>query len=168
MTSQQPQFLKHLAETKGLRGAPKILRSTRFHALTRDQRIIMKQKGFLPREIREFDENTTTVFHSVPFQRMIRSRAKYVEAMKLNKWTELEIAKRINRFLNRKDKSPWDFFRLEYATVIQRPVLTGKKFSAFLENRRAMSAQFGRAYGKIQSVRQAYYKGLKGLPRKRS
>jgi len=165
MTSQLPQSLKHLAKAKGLRGAPKVARA--LHALSKDQRIIMKQKGFLPREIREFDENTTTSFHSMPFQRMVRSRAKYVEAMKLNKWTDIEIARRIGRFLNRKSRSPWDFFRLEYDLQTQRPTLTGKKFGAFLENRRDISANFGRAYGRIQSVRQAYYKGLKGLPRKR-
>lgn len=166
MTSRLPESLKHLAKAKGLREAPKVARA--FHALTRDQRIIMKQKGFLPREIKDFDEVKATDFHSVYFQRMVRSRAKWVEAMRLNKWTDKEIASRIGRFLNRKGRSPWDFFRMEYATVSQRPTLTGGKFGAFLKNRREISANFGRAYGRIQSVRKHFYKGLPGLPRKRS
>lgn len=166
MSSQLPESLKHLAKAKGLRGAPKVARA--FSALTRDQRVIMKQKGFLPREIREFDSSTSIDFHSVHFQRMIRSRAKYVEAMKLNKWTGEEIQSRIGRFLRRKGASPWDWFRLEYATVSQRPTLSGSQFARFLQERRDVSRYMGRAYGRIQSVQKHFYRGLPGLPRKRS
>lgn len=164
MTSQQPQSLKHLKA--GLRGAPKPLRG-KYHALSKDQRIIMLKSGFLPKEIREFDSNTTTDFHSRYFQRMVRSRAKWTEAMKLNNWTSKEIAVRIGKFLRKKGRSPWDFFRLEYGTISQRPTLTGTKFAQLLKERRDMSAQFGRAYGRIQSVQQRYYKGLPGVPRKK-
>ena len=164
--SQLPQSLKHLAKARGLRGAPKAARA--LHALSKDQRTIMRQKGFLPREIREFDKNSTTDFHSVDFQTMLRSRARWVEAMRLNKWTDIEIARRINRFLNRKGRSPWDFFRGEYDKRIQSPRLSISKFKGYLENRRIISANFGRAYGRIQSVKVHYYKGLPGLPRKKS
>lgn len=162
-----PESLKHLAKT-GTRGAPGLLRSKlRFHALTRDQRIILRAKGFLPREIKEFDENTTVDFHSKPFQRMVRSRDKWRQAMKMNGWNDKEIDSRINKFLNRKKHSPWNFFRLEYAVISQRPVLSGSKFRTFLQERRDISAQFGRAYGRIQSVKKHFYKGLPGLPKKR-
>lgn len=161
----QPEFAKHLKA--GLRGAPKPLRG-KFHALSADQIKIMLNAGFLKKEIREFDENTTTDFESRTFQNMIRSRKKYVEAMKLNNWTGKEIASRIYHYLRaKKSRSPWDFFRLEYATVSQKPTLTGGKFSQFLKQRREISASFGRAYGRIQSVKQHHYRGLKGLPKKR-
>ncbi len=99
MASQQPQYLKHLKA--GLRGAPKPLRG-KYHALTLDQKLTLLKAGFLPKEVAEFDSNTTTKFHFQYFQRMIRSRAKWVEAMKLNNWTGKEIATRIRRFLSTK------------------------------------------------------------------
>ena len=167
MPSQQSQSLKHITSTKGLRRALKPLRSTKYHALTLAQKTIMLKAGFLPKEVIEFDSNTTADFHSTYFQRMVRSRAKWTEAMKLNNWTGREIATRIRRFLSKKGKSPWDFFRMEYASVSQRPVLTGGKFADFLATRRDISAHFGRAYGRIQSVKRTAYRGLKGVPRKR-
>jgi hypothetical protein len=98
---------------------------------------------------------------------MIRSRVNYVEAMRMNGWTNQEIKRRIIHFLNRRGGSPWDFFRIEYAVVSQRPTLTSSEFGRFLEERRLVSRYMGRAYGRIQSVRKLSYRGLPGIPRKR-
>lgn len=167
MSNQLPESLKRITKA-GLRGRPKVAYAV--HHLTRNQRIIMRQKGFLPREIRGFDETKSTDFRSVYFQRMMRSRAKYVEAMKLNGWAEKEVLLRISKTLHRMTKGDtgWTFFRLEYATVSQKPTLSGGKFATFLKDRRRISANLGRAYGRIQLVQRHFYKGLPGLPRKRS
>jgi hypothetical protein len=167
MTDKIPQSMKYITQSKGLRGAPKPIRATRFHALSAVQVKAMLNAGFLKMEIKEFDSNRTTDFRSEYFKRMVRSRAKWTEAMKLNGWTNVEIAKRIRHFLGKKGKSPWDFFRMEYATTSQRPVLTGGKFADFLATRRDISAHFGHAYGRIQSVKLTHIRGLKGVPKKR-
>jgi hypothetical protein len=154
------------ATRAGLRGAPKALR-TKFHALTGNQVQIMLNSGFSKKEIREFDQNTSTDFESRYFQTMIRSRRRYVNALLANDWSPQEIRRKIQSWYRKREKSsPWDFFRLEYAAVSQRPTLTGTKFADFLKNRRDMSAHFGRAYGRVQAVKPQYLRGLKGLPRR--
>jgi hypothetical protein len=155
--SYQPESLKHIIKRETHRGI--------FHALTKDQRLAMKNKFFLPSEIRDFDGNTSTDFRSTYFQRMMKSRVQYVAAMRANGWKDSEIAARIRRFLRRKGGSPWDWFRLEYDTMTQRPTLTKAKFASFLKNRREVSNYMGRAYGRLGPVKKTAYAGLKGVPK---
>jgi len=165
MSQQIPESLREISR-RGFKGAIKPSRGI-FHSLSRAQKQIMLNKGFLPKEIKEYDQNRSVDFRSNTFQRMLRSRDKWTQAMKLNNWTDAEIQARLRKFLRKKGNSPWDFFRTEYAIVSQKPALSGSKFGEFLDTRRKISANFGRAYGRIQSVKQHYYKGLPGLPRKR-
>lgn len=140
----------------------------KFHALTARQKLIMEQAGFIHKERQEFDENTSTDFHSKYFQRMLKSRRDWRDAMILNGWTQPEIAKRlIHWYRMKKTRSPWDFFRLEYTVIAQKPTMTASRFEAALKLREEMSRQFGRAYGRIRSVKLAQRRGLPGVPRKR-
>lgn len=155
----------------GRRGLPKPLRTIgikKYHALSPEQRRAMIQSGFLPKEIKEFDNSLATSFTSSQFQNMIRSRRKWTEAMVLNQWTPKEIYTKLQHYYRKKEtRSPWDFFRMEYAQLSQRPILSASKFSNFLDIRKEVSRNLGRAYGRIQSVKKAAYTGLKGIPRKR-
>ena len=139
----------------------------KFHALNAHQKNVMRNAGFLPKEIKEFDYNTSVEFNDEFFQGMIRSRRNWRDTMILGGWTQLEIAKKLaSRYRKKKERSPWDFFRLEYATVSNKPKLTATKFEEFLKVRDDVSRTLGRAYGRIQSVKLAQRRGLKGVPRK--
>lgn len=142
---------------------------SKYHSLTSLQKKIMRDAGFLPREIKEFDKSSATSFESKFFRDMIRSRKRWSEAMLLNKWTAKEIYQKLNHYYTKKkSRTPWDFFRMEYAAISQKPVLSGSKFANFLDIRKDISRNLGRAYGRIHSVKKHAYQGLKGLPRKRA
>lgn len=150
---------------ENLAGKPKITRK-KYHSLTPAERQEMAASGFLKREIKDFDNNTETNFEGRYHQQMMRSRRRYVAALKANGWTDQEIVNRINKYLNKSGHSPWDFFRLEYGHIVQKGVLSRSHFAQLLEHRRAMSAHFGRAYARVQAVQPKYLTSLKGLPKK--
>jgi len=163
----EPQSFQHLREL-GESGQPsQARRRRRHHNLTREQKIAMFEAGFTPREVREADESISLDYNSLYFRRMVRSRRNWFEAMRLNNWTDQEIRRRLTRFMRIKNRTIWDFFRMEYAITSQRPTLTRSRFDAFLKIRREVSTALGRAYGRIQSVKRAHYLGLKGVPKPR-
>ena len=166
MSRQLPESLKHITE-QGLRGAPKPLRG-RFHALNVNQVQIMIGAWFLKKEIRDFDSSINTNFESQSFQNMIRSRRRYANALVANGWSNQEIKRKLTGWYRKKEKrSPWDFLDTESANLRQKPVMSEKRWNDYLILRRDLSAHFGRAYGRVQVVKQQYLVGLKGLPRRK-
>lgn len=141
----------------------------KYHALTNLQKKIMLDAGFLPKEIKEFDNSLATSYESRHFQNMIRSRKRWTTAMITNNWKPKEVYQILRRYYHKKEtRSPWDFFRLEYAAISQKPVLSGSKFANFLDIRKDVSRNFGRAYARIHVAKQSAYKDLKGIPKRRT
>jgi hypothetical protein len=139
-----------------------------FHALTREQRLEMLKSGFLAREIKEFDRVRATDWNSRAFGSMVKDRRDWRDAMLLNGWTPKEIFKRLAHWYRlKKQRSPWDFFRLEYSLTISKPKLNQSQFRDYLNNRAAISRGFGKAYGRIKSVKLSQRYGLPGVPKKR-
>ncbi len=148
--------------------AEQIKKQGKFHALTPEQKITMSSYGFLPKEIKEFDNSLATDFGSKHFQNMLRSRRLWVSALQANGWKTKDIYNKIQGYYRKKKKrSPWDFFRMEYAQVSQRPVLSSSRFANFLDIRNDVSRNLGRAYGRVQATKKSSYKGLKGLPKRK-
>jgi len=157
----EPESLKHIVDA-GFRGGP----VRRYHALTKEQRQIMLGAGFLPFEVLEIDQSRNVDFDDRYNRAARRSRLKWVEAMRMVGWTDKEIAARIRKYYRRKkERSPWDFFRDKYGAMTERPKFTAADIKRFTKQRREISRTFGRAYGRIQSVKSHYYRGLPGLPK---
>ena len=84
-----------------------------------------------------------------------------------NWWTQIEIAKRLRHWYRmKKQRSPWDFYRMEYDKFSQKPTVTKSKFEDWLKLRDEISRNLGRAYGRIRSVKTAQRAGLYGVPKK--
>jgi hypothetical protein len=140
----------------------------KFHALTLQQRKEMLRSGFLPKEIKELDSVRATDTTSPAFKKMVKDRKDWKDAMILKGWTPLEVAKRVAHWYRmKKERSIWTFFRLEYGLATNRPKLTKSRFRDFLAERADISRGFGRAYGRIRSVKLSQRLGLPGLPTKK-
>jgi hypothetical protein len=138
-----------------------------FHALTKEQRLQLFKDGFLPKEIIQLDQSKYIDITTITMRRVIKDRRDWRDAMVLNGWTRIEIAKRINHWYRiKKQRSIWSLFRVEYGLTTNRPKLSRTEFKDFLQQRAEISRTFGRAYGRIKSVKLSQRYGLPGVPKK--
>lgn len=131
--------------------------------LSKNEKIILARAGFIPMEIRYFDNAGGINFNGASFQTMIRSRRKWRDAMSHVGWTKQEINKKILRFNRLKTtRSPFDFLRIEYRPPVR---MTDKQLVTQLEARHNITREFGAAYGRIGRFDTFAYGGFKGIKR---
>lgn len=127
-------------------------------ALTGREKIVLRQKGFLPWEIEQFDKakagdtisgnivRQDIAFQSAPFQAMIDSRVKYIQMLKGIGWQPQQIAEQISRYYNLKaGRTPWDFLKIEYKPARQ---ISDFQWGRRVEVRTRISRTLGKVYGR--------------------
>ena len=144
----------------------------KYHALTAGEKNELRKAGFLPQEIKEWDKTQRSTIDSPSFKSMVMSRRNWRDSMVLSGWFANEIENRLRIWLGKKKEgkkihSPWDFLDLESGARRRGPKLDRSTFKKALQARADLSRAFGRAYGRIRSVKVAQRKGLPGIPRPR-
>lgn len=127
-------------------------------ALSDDEKQELLRRGFIPWEVKQFDQATAgdtasghvvpqdVAFSSEPFQDMIHSRESYIEMLKGYGWQPRQIISTIIRYYQlRGGRSPWDFLKIEYKPA---RTMTDFQWGRKAEARTRISRTFGKAYGR--------------------
>lgn len=121
--------------------------------LKANQKRILKEAGFLPGEIKEYDAAVDplgnpqpNIFDTKPFQYMILSRKEYIKRLQSYGWNNREIIRRLLVHRRARGSSVWDFLKIEY-----RPPrsLTDDEYNEYDDARRRLSRTLGKGYGKV-------------------
>jgi len=133
-------------------------------ALTRKQKVQLRQDFFLPREIKGFDEAIggdiasghrvpqKLKFNSKPFRAMRNSRKQWVRDLKKKGWTTDQVMQQVAAYYSLKaGRNPFDFLKMEYKSL--------KKLTDFIDAvkrkvRSRVSRTLGRAYGRKMTPQQ--------------
>jgi hypothetical protein len=136
-------------------------------ALTAQQKRIMRDAGFIDREINHFD-NARTVdgklqdvnFEASNFQDMIRHRREYIINLKRMGWNELRIAMQIRTLYvgHASHRTAYMLLRLESSPSAKYPRVSDTDMGKKLIDRSRVSKSLGIGYGrKMRSVKLPRY-----------
>ncbi len=127
-------------------------------ALTPKEREILRQAGFIPREIKEFNEaidvngNPQDLnFSASNFQDMIRNRIRRVRSLKKAGWSDRQIAYLIGSYYSEKHRShrtSFDFLQVEQSPVAGQKKETDNSLARRLLKLARIRATLGMSYSK--------------------
>ncbi len=127
-------------------------------ALTPKEKLILRQSGFIPREIEDFDKavaidgtQQNLNFSASNFQDMIRNRIRRVKSLREAGWNDRRIAYLIGSYYSEKHRSKrtsYDFLQIEASTGIRGKRETDNSIARRLLKLSRIRATMGVSYSK--------------------